>query len=132
VGGIFSSDVFSLYSALPEEEGWVRWASMGCGATDMECFALYCNAPSSGKRPSPPHLLGLEHYPQGNEPQERQTSLNSMFDVAWIWSETPRWTNRQRLRPGIPRLLERRYACKRFSTENQADADIISYILECG
>jgi len=29
-------------------------------------------------------------------------------------------------------LLERRYACKRFSTEHQADADIISYILECG
>jgi len=83
VGGIFSSDVFSLYSALPEEEGWERWASMGCGATDMECFALYCNAAQLGKM-----ALTLLTCSDSNitrkemSPQERQTSLNSMFDVA--------------------------------------------------
>lgn len=83
VGGIFSSDVFSLYSALPEEEGWERWASMGCGATDMECFALYCNAAQLGKK-----ALTLLTCSDSNitrkemSPQERQTSLNSMFDVA--------------------------------------------------
>ncbi|MDD3981194.1 MAG: nitroreductase family protein [Spirochaetales bacterium] len=29
-------------------------------------------------------------------------------------------------------ILERRYACKRFSTEYKPDKDTISYILECG
>jgi len=29
-------------------------------------------------------------------------------------------------------LLERRYACKRFSADYRADKDTISYILECG
>ncbi len=83
VGGIFSSDIFSLYSALPEEEGWERWASMGCGATDMECFALYCNAAHLRKK-----ALSLLTCSDSNisrkemSPQQRQTSLNSMFDVA--------------------------------------------------
>lgn len=82
VGGIFSSDVFSLYSALPEEEGWKRWADMGCAATDMECFALYCNAAYLKKK-----ALTLLTCSDSNisrkemTPTERQTSLNSMFDV---------------------------------------------------
>jgi len=83
VGGIFSSDVFSLYSALPDEEGWKKWASMGCAATDMECYALYCNAAYLGKK-----ALTLLTCSDSNitrkemTPQERQTSLNSMFDIA--------------------------------------------------
>lgn len=83
VGGVFSSDIFSLYSALPEEEGWKKWASMGCAATDMECFALYCNAAHLGKK-----ALTLLTCSDSNisrkemSPQERQTSLNAMFDVA--------------------------------------------------
>jgi purine-nucleoside phosphorylase len=83
VGGIFSSDVFSLYSALSEDEGWKRWASMGCAATDMECFALYCNAAHLGKK-----ALTLLTCSDSNisrkemSPQERQTSLDAMFDVA--------------------------------------------------
>lgn len=83
VGGIFSSDVFSLYSALPEEEGWKKWAAMGCAATDMECFALYCNAAHLGKK-----ALTLLTCSDSNisrremSPEERQTSLNAMFDVA--------------------------------------------------
>jgi purine-nucleoside phosphorylase len=83
VGGIFSSDVFSLYSALPEDDGWKKWASMGCSATDMECFALYCNAAYLGKK-----ALTLLTCSDSNisrkemSPIERQTSLNHMFDVA--------------------------------------------------
>lgn len=83
VGGIFSSDVFSLYSALPDEEGWKKWAGMGCAATDMECFALYCNAAYLGKK-----ALTLLTCSDSNitrkemTPAERQTSLNAMFDIA--------------------------------------------------
>jgi len=83
VGGIFSSDVFSLYSALPEEKGWKKWADMGCAATDMECYALYCNAAYLKKK-----ALTLLTCSDSNisrkemSPGERQTSLNSMFDVA--------------------------------------------------
>jgi purine-nucleoside phosphorylase len=83
VGGIFSSDVFSLYSALPEDEGWRKWAQMGCAATDMECFALYCNAAHLGKK-----ALTLLTCSDSNvtrkemSPEERQTSLHAMFDVA--------------------------------------------------
>lgn len=83
VGGIFSSDIFSLYSALSEEEGWRRWAAMGCAATDMECFALYCNAAYLHKR-----ALTLLTCSDSNisrkemTPQERQMGLDAMFDVA--------------------------------------------------
>ncbi|HEY9055068.1 MAG TPA: purine-nucleoside phosphorylase [Rectinemataceae bacterium] len=84
VGGIFSSDVFSLYSALPEDEGWRKWAGLGCAATDMECFALYCNAAYLGKK-----ALTILTCSDSNisrremSPEERQSSLNSMFDVAF-------------------------------------------------
>ncbi len=83
VGPIFSSDTFSLYSALPPEEGWKKWARMGCKATDMECYALYCNAAYLGKKAltlltcSDSNITGAEMTPQ-----ERQTALNAMFDVA--------------------------------------------------
>ncbi len=83
VGSVFSSDVFSLYSALPEEKGWRKWASMGCAATDMECFALYCNAAYLRKK-----ALTLLTCSDSNvsrkemSPEERQTSLHAMFDVA--------------------------------------------------
>ncbi len=82
-GGIFSSDIFSLYSALPDDEGWKRWADMGCAATDMECFALYCNAAHLRKK-----ALTLLTCSDSNvsrkemSPEERQTSLEAMFDVA--------------------------------------------------
>jgi len=83
VGPIFSSDVFSLYSALPEGDGWAKWARMGCAATDMECYALYCNAAYLGKK-----ALTLLTCSDSNvthremSPEERQTSLNAMFEVA--------------------------------------------------
>jgi purine-nucleoside phosphorylase len=83
VGGILSSDVFSLYSALPPEEGWERWARMGCAATDMECYALYCNAAWLGKK-----ALAMFTCSDSNVSRkemsaaERQLSLSSMFEVA--------------------------------------------------
>lgn len=83
VGAIFSSDTFSLYSALPEDEGWKKWARMGCKATDMECYALYCNAAYLGKKAltlltcSDSNVTGAQMTPK-----ERQTALDAMFDVA--------------------------------------------------
>ncbi|MCE1207368.1 MAG: purine-nucleoside phosphorylase [Spirochaetia bacterium] len=82
-GGIFSSDVFSLYSALPPEKGWKKWADMGCAATDMECYALYCNAAYLKKK-----ALTLLTCSDSNisrkemTPLERQTALDAMFNVA--------------------------------------------------
>lgn len=82
VGSIFSSDVFSLYSARGEE-GWKKWARMGCAATDMECYALYCNAAYLGKK-----ALTLLTCSDSNvtrkemTPAERQTALTNMFKVA--------------------------------------------------
>lgn len=83
VGPVFSSDLFSLYSALPEEEGWKRWGRMGCKATDMECYALYCNAAWFQKK-----ALTLLTCSDSNishkemSPEARQNSLNSMIHLA--------------------------------------------------
>lgn len=83
VGPVFSSDLFSLYSALPPEEGWQRWGRMGCKATDMECYALYCNAAWSQKK-----ALTLLTCSDSNithremSAEARQNSLESMIVVA--------------------------------------------------
>ncbi len=83
VGGILSSDVFSLYSALPVEEGWERWAKMGCAATDMECYALYCNAAFLGKKALAMFTCSDSNVSRKEmSPLERQTALTSMFEVA--------------------------------------------------
>jgi purine-nucleoside phosphorylase len=83
VGGILSSDVFSLYSALPPEEGWARWAKMGCAATDMECYALYCNAAYLGKKALAMFTCSDSNVSRKEmTPVERQTALGSMFEVA--------------------------------------------------
>ena len=82
VGNIFSSDVFSLYNARGEE-GWKKWARMGCAGTDMECYALYCNAAYLHKR-----ALTILTCSDSNvnhvemSPEERQTALNHMFTIA--------------------------------------------------
>ncbi len=83
VGSVFSSDIFSLYSALGPDEGWRKWARMGCAVTDMECFALYCNAAYLGKK-----ALTILTCSDSNvsrremSAEERQTSLEPMFEVA--------------------------------------------------
>lgn len=87
VGNIFSSDVFSLYSARGEE-GWKKWARMGCAGTDMECYALYCNAAYLGKK-----ALTILTCSDSNVTRkemtslERQTALTNMFKVALEFAE---------------------------------------------
>jgi len=83
VGSVFSSDVFSLYSARAPEEGWRKWARLGCAATDMESFALYCNAAWLGKRALAMFTCSDNNVTRREmSAEERQTSLEAMFDVA--------------------------------------------------
>lgn len=87
VGNIFSSDVFSLYSARGDA-GWKKWARMGCAGTDMECYALYCNAAYLGKK-----ALTILTCSDSNvsrkemTSEERQTALTHMFMVGLEFSE---------------------------------------------
>jgi purine-nucleoside phosphorylase len=81
VGNVFSSDLFSLYSA-EGDECWQRWARMGCVATDMESYALYCNAAYLHKKAltiltcSDSNVTGA-----GLTAAERQTALVTMFKI---------------------------------------------------
>jgi purine-nucleoside phosphorylase len=81
VGNVFSSDLFSVYSA-EGDEGWKKWARLGCAGTDMESYALYCNAAYLGKRAltiltcSDSNITG-----KGLSALERQTALTTMFKV---------------------------------------------------
>jgi purine-nucleoside phosphorylase len=81
VGNVFSSDLFSLYSA-EGDEGWRKWARLGCVATDMESYALYCNAAYLGKKAltiltcSDSNVTG-----RGLSAEERQTALVNMFKI---------------------------------------------------
>jgi purine-nucleoside phosphorylase len=83
VGSVLSSDVFSLYSARSPESGWKKWARMGCAATDMESYALYCNAAYLGKK-----ALAMFTCSDSNVTRkemsaaERQTALGTMIEVA--------------------------------------------------
>ncbi|MFZ4615954.1 MAG: purine-nucleoside phosphorylase [Rectinemataceae bacterium] len=82
-GSVFSSDVFSLYSARPPGHGWERWARMGCAATDMESYALYCNAAWTGKKALAMFTCSDSNVSGASmSPAERQTSLGAMFEVA--------------------------------------------------
>ena len=82
VGNIFSSDVFSLYSARGDE-GWKKWARMGCAGTDMECYALYCNAAHLGKKALTMLTCSDSNVTRKElSPQERQTMLFDMFEVS--------------------------------------------------
>ncbi|GHU23628.1 purine nucleoside phosphorylase DeoD-type [Spirochaetia bacterium] len=82
VGNVFSSDLFSLYSA-EGDEGWKKWAKLGCGGTDMESYALYCNAAYTGKK-----ALAMFTCSDSNVSGEsldayaRQTALHAMFEVS--------------------------------------------------
>jgi purine-nucleoside phosphorylase len=83
VGSAFCSDVFSLYSALGDEGGWRKWARMGCAATDMESFALYCNAAYLGKKALAMFTCSDSNVSKAEmSAAERQTALTHMFDVA--------------------------------------------------
>ncbi len=83
VGSAFCSDVFSLYSALGPDEGWKKWARMGCAATDMESFALYCNAAYLRKKALAMFTCSDSNVSREEmSPTERQTAMDHMFDVA--------------------------------------------------
>jgi len=87
VGNIFSSDVFSLYSARGDE-GWKKWAAMGCAGTDMECYALYCNAAYLGKKALTMLTCSDSNVTRKEmSPLERQTALTRMFNVALEFAE---------------------------------------------
>ncbi len=81
-GNIFSSDLFSLYSARGDA-GWQKWAAMGCAGTDMECYALYCNAAYLHRK-----ALTILTCSDSNVTHkemsalERQTALQTMFTIA--------------------------------------------------
>lgn len=81
VGNVFSSDLFSCYSA-EGDEGWQKWARMGCVACDMESYALYCNAAWLGKK-ALTILTCTDSNVTGESlsPAERQSALVNMFKV---------------------------------------------------
>lgn len=81
VGNTICLDQFSRYHAV--DKPWTPWARMGCVATDMEAYALYCNAAFLGRRAlamfavSDLRLKGLHM-----DPADRERSLDSMIEVA--------------------------------------------------
>lgn len=82
-GGIFSSDMFSSYNALGEQESWEPWARMGCLAQDMETYALYCTAACQGKQ-ALSLLTVTDSCATGHSlaDGQRMTALEPMFTVA--------------------------------------------------
>ncbi|MBE5999126.1 MAG: purine-nucleoside phosphorylase [Sarcina sp.] len=78
VGNVNSTDIF--YNELPT---WKDWAKMGCLASEMETYALYCNAARAGVR-----ALGIftvsDSLVTGEETtaQERQNNFTNMMEVA--------------------------------------------------
>jgi len=78
---VFSSEYFSPYCA-EGDDGWRKWARMGCAACDMESYALYCNAAYLGRKAltiltcTDSCITGV-----GLPASERQTALTNMFKV---------------------------------------------------
>ncbi len=79
VGNILTSDVF--YSQ--KEDSWKQWAKMGVLAAEMETYALYCNAASSGVN-ALTILTVSDSIAKGEEttPEERQKSFTKMMEIA--------------------------------------------------
>ena len=80
VGNVLSSEYFSLYNA-EGEEGWKKWARMGCLATEMETFALYCNAAYFGKK-ALAILTCTGSLAAGEAVHIQEPSLDAMFKAA--------------------------------------------------
>ncbi len=81
VGNTLCLDQFSKYHK--RKAVWEKWVEMGVVATDMEAYALYCNAAAAGRRAlamfavSDLRLKGL-HMPV----EERERALDAMIEVA--------------------------------------------------
>ena len=82
-GQVLSSDLFSRYAAFDPESRRQRWARMGCLASEMETYALYCNAAYLGRKA----LAVLTCASAGASggaltAAERETALDAMFEIA--------------------------------------------------
>jgi purine-nucleoside phosphorylase len=87
VGNIFSSDVFSLYHAAGDDN-WKKWAAMGCAGTDMESYALYCNAAYLKKKALTILTCSDSNVTlKGLNADERQTALVNMFKIGLEFAE---------------------------------------------
>jgi purine-nucleoside phosphorylase len=82
-GQVLSSDLFSRYAAFDPESRWRRWARMGCLASEMETYALYCNAAYLGRRALAVLTCASSNVSGGAlTAEERETALHSMFEIA--------------------------------------------------
>ena len=78
VGNILSSDLF--YHADNKADKWIK---MGCLATEMESYALFCNAAYAGKKALT--LLTVSDSLVTNEettPEEREKTFTAMMEIA--------------------------------------------------
>jgi purine-nucleoside phosphorylase len=87
VGNIFSSDLFSLYHASGDDN-WKKWADMSCAGTDMESYALYCNAAYLKKKALTILTCSDSNVTlKGLNADERQTALINMFKIGLEFAE---------------------------------------------
>lgn len=78
VGNVVSSDVF--YDGTEE---WKKWQKMGILASEMESFALYCNAARAGVNALAIFTVSDSLVSgEGMSAQERQTGFAHMMEVA--------------------------------------------------
>ena len=78
VGNILSSDLF--YHADNKADKWIK---MGCLATEMESYALFCNAAYEGKKAL--KLLTVSYSLVTKEettPEEREKTFTAMMEIA--------------------------------------------------
>ena len=78
VGNILSSDLF--YHADNKADKWIK---MGCLATEMESYALFCNAAYAGKKALT--LLTVSDSLVTKEettPEEREKTFTAMMEIA--------------------------------------------------
>lgn len=82
-GHVLSSDLYSRYAAFDAEGRWRRWARMGCLASEMETYALYCTAAYLGKR-ALSVLTCASSQVAGAElgAEERERGLVAMLEIA--------------------------------------------------
>jgi purine-nucleoside phosphorylase len=86
VGNVYSSDVFSPYHA-EGDEGWKKWARMGCAGTDMESYALYCNAAYTHKKALTVLTCSDSNVTRKEmSPGEREIGLVNMFKIGLAFS----------------------------------------------
>ena len=77
VGNVVSSDVFY------KPEAWRDWARMGCLASEMESYALYCNAAQAGVDALAIFTVSDSMVTgEATSPEERQNNFTNMMEIA--------------------------------------------------